>query len=93
MMLALELIALTGVGLCGYWLYRECQRLVGRNLSLGLDNAELRRHLADVQAQRDSLYVIARTMGAIIKQQGDDIDVLLAADNGWESPQNTTEAN
>ena len=93
MSLAIELIALFGVGLCGYWLYRECQRLAGRNLCLGLDNVELKRQLADIQAQRDSLYIIARTMGAIIKQQGDDLDRMIATDNGWELPQQSEEAN
>ena len=66
------------------WLWRAQRRLHGRNLSLGLDNAELRRQVAEAQKQRDTLMLLARTMGGIIKQMGDDLDAAMAP--GWELP-------
>ena len=73
------------------WMWRQRCRLYGRNLALGLANAELRRHAAEAELQRDSLMLLARTMGGIIKQMGEDIDMLLEPE--WETSQQSGEVN
>jgi hypothetical protein len=73
------------------WMWRQRCRLYGRNLALGLANAELRRHVADAERKRDALMLLARTMGGIIKQMGDDIDMLLEPE--WELSQHSGEVN